>query len=307
MNIDQLKAFHKVASTGSFTRAAKELFLTQSAVSQQVQSLEYFLGNTLFDRVGKKVYLTGEGKILLSYTNKMFDLYKEIETVCANLRGLQKGRITIGATAVLGTYFLPRIIGHYNKKYPGIEIDLRMGNSRKILNMTLEGEVDMGFTGRLLTVNKLKSVLIHRDKMLMVSSSQSSLADKKSISVNELDKMPFIWREKGTQTRMLIEKWFYKNVSRNYPLVSIELENVEAVKRLVSEGYGVTIIPETAAKKEIEAGLLKPLNLEGFDLSIDYYLLYLEGKTLSKAAKAFLEIISDIQLFSHAKNLNSYL
>lgn len=92
MNIDQLKAFHKVASTGSFTRAAKELFLTQSAVSQQVQSLEYFLGNTLFDRTGKKVYLTGEGKILLSYTNKMFDLYKEIETVCANLRGLQKGK-----------------------------------------------------------------------------------------------------------------------------------------------------------------------------------------------------------------------
>ena len=121
MNLDKLKAFHKIALTSSFTKAARMLHLTQSAVSQQIQSLEDTFGISLFDRSNKKVRLTGEGETLLSYTERLFDLYDEIVTLFELQQTLQKGKITIGSTRVLGTYFLPRIIGTFNRQYPDIE------------------------------------------------------------------------------------------------------------------------------------------------------------------------------------------
>jgi DNA-binding transcriptional LysR family regulator len=164
MNIDQLRAFHQVAATGSFTKASRSLFLSQPAVSQQVQSLESHLGVTLFDRSGKKVILTSEGKILLKYTMNLFHYYNEIEGLFGRLQKLEIGKITIGATAVMGTYFLPGIIGRYNKRYPGIDIDVRMGNSHKIVSLLLEGEVDIGFAGMIKTNPRLVAFPIHREK-----------------------------------------------------------------------------------------------------------------------------------------------
>lgn len=307
MNLNQLKSFHKVAVIGSFTKAARELFLTQPAVSQHIQLLEHDLGITLFDRSGKKVQLTSEGDILLSYTKQLFDLFEEIETLFDHLQDLKKGKITIGSTAVIGTYFLPGIIGRYNRQYPGIEINLRMGNSHNILNMTLEGKVDLGFAGWITDHSRRESILIHREKLLVVASSDSPITSKKSVSIAELGKIPFIWREKGTQTRELVERWFEKFGDANYPQKSIELQSVEAAKRTVVEGYGISVIPEIAVRREIHVGLLKRINLEGFDLTFNYYLFYLKGKILSKAAFAFLEMLSSVRLLSHTDSLKEYL
>ncbi|MBW1642137.1 MAG: LysR family transcriptional regulator, partial [Deltaproteobacteria bacterium] len=149
MNFDQLKTFHHVAQAGSFTLAARELFLTQPAVSQQVKALELFLGTTLFDRSGKQVRLTSEGEILLSYTGRLFHLYDEIEAIFSHMQDLKKGKVTIGSTAVIGTYFLPRTIGRYNKRYPGIELDLKMGNSNTVHSMLADGKIDLGFAGKI--------------------------------------------------------------------------------------------------------------------------------------------------------------
>ena len=307
MNIDQLKAFQKVALTGSFTKAASELFLTQPAVSQQIQTLESSLGTILFDRSGKKVNLTSEGAILLSYTERLFSLYEEIKTLFDHLQNLKKGKITIGSTAVIGTYFMPKLIGHYNRQYPNIEIDLRMGNSHHIIRLVLDGKVDLGFAGWMADQPRLKNLLIHQEKLLVVSSSDNPLPAKNRVSVAELGKIPFIWREKGTQTRELVERWFEKYGTADYPQKSIELQNVEAAKRTVVEGYGITVIPEIAVRREIHLGLLKRINLERFDLTFDYYLFYLKGKILSKAAFAFLEMLFAIRLLSHTDNLKEYL
>jgi DNA-binding transcriptional LysR family regulator len=307
MNFDHLKTFHKVALTGSFTKAAKQIFLTQPAVSQQIQALESSLGSTLFDRSGKKIRLTGEGEILLSYIHRLFHIYEEIELLLGQLRGLEKGNITLGATAVIGTYFLPVVIGRYNKKYPGIEIDLHMGNSNKVHNMLLEGRVDLGFAGSLKAHANLTGVCIHREKLLLVSAPYNPMTAKKSVTVDELDKVPFIWREKGTQTRALVKEWFEKTVGRNYPRKSIELQNLEAAKRTVVEGYGITVLPEIAVRREMHVGLLKRINLKGFDPSFDYYLFYLKGKIFSRAAEAFLEMISGFQLLSCSENLQKHI
>ena len=303
MKYDNLKTFHKVAHTLNFTKAARELFLTQPAVSQQIQSLEYDLGIILFDRSNKRIRLTSEGKILLSYTKRLFDLYDEIERLFDHFKHLEKGKITIGATAVMGTYFLPKIIGRFSKQYPGLDIDLQMGNSSSVQDLLLEGKLDFGFTGQMRAHPRLKSILIHRERLLMVCSNDNALASKKSVSVDELGKTPFIWREKGTQTRLLVEGWFEKMVERGYPQKSIELQNVEAAKRTVVEGYGITITPEIAVRREIHLGLLKPIDLAGFDLYFDYYLFSLKGQIFSRAAEAFIEMISGFQLLTDTENL----
>jgi len=307
MNLDQLKAFHQVAGTGSFTKASRALFLTQPAVSQQVQALESHLGITLFDRSGKKVMLTSEGEILLAHTGKLFRYYREIEELFGHLKDLKTGKITIGATAVMGTYFLPRMIGRYNKRYPGIDIDVRMGNSHKIIGMLLEGIVDIGFAGRIKINPRLTGIPNHRENLLVVAAPDNPLVNKKVVLPAELEKIPFIWREKGTQTRELVKRWFQKSVGRDYPKKSIELQNLEAAKRTVVEGYGITVIPEISVKRELHFGMLKPINLKGLDLFFDYYLFYLKGRAISRASGAFLGMLSDFKLLSGWRDLASFL
>ena len=303
MKIDQLKSFHQVAVTGSFTQAARELFLTQPAISQQIRTLEHTLGATLFDRTGKRAVLTGEGEILLSHTERLFDIYNEIEMLFGHLHNLEKGKITIGSTAVLGTYFLPKMIGRYSKEYPGIDIDMRMGNSHKVTSMLIAGQIDFGFAGKVSTEPRLKDLLIHQEKLMLVTSPENPLTLRASVTLDEVKKYPFIWREKGTRTRDLVSGWFKKQVEGlNYPERSIELQSVEAAKRTALEGYGVTIVPEISVMRELHLGLLKPIHLDGFDLTFDYHLFYKKGKVFSRAAEAFINMLSEFRLLSCAVN-----
>jgi DNA-binding transcriptional LysR family regulator len=307
MNIDQLKAFQRVAARESFTKAAQELFLTQSAVSQQIRSLEEEIGSRLFDRSGRRIRLTGEGEILLTYTQRLFDLHEEIEKLFGNLRTLKRGKIAIGATAVIGTYFMPAVISTFHQQYPEIEIDLRMGNSDQILRLILDREVDLGIAGMIRPQAALESVFLHREELLFVCSPENRLAARRRVTLAELRNHPFIWREKGTQTLEIIRRWFRENALDDFPHQSLSLANMEAAKRIVGEGYGITVIPATAARREIEAGRLKRLAVAKFDLSVSYGLFYLKGRRLSRAAEAFLETLAGVAIFSHGKDLRNRL
>jgi DNA-binding transcriptional LysR family regulator len=306
MNIDQIRAFHKVASTGSFTRAARELFITQPAVSQEIKALEASLGIKLFDRSGKNVRMTAEGEVLLSYALRLLTLHEEMESLFGRSKNLQHGQIKLGSTALMGTYFLPKIIGRFNRKYPGIEIDLQMGNSDQVMHLVLEGMVDLGFSGMTVNHARLESILIHQEKLIMVASPRHPLSTKK-ISLDDISETPFIWREKGTQTRKLIEKWFLRQLRGHYPRKSIELQNMEAAKRMVEEGYGITVVPEAAVKREISAGWLKPLQVEELNVLNSYYLVSLKTRKLTSAAQAFRKMLSKIRLFSFSENLRTSL
>jgi DNA-binding transcriptional LysR family regulator len=203
----------------------------------------------------------------------------------------------------MGTYHLPKIIRLYNDQYPGIDIDLRLGNSNYVLGKILEGAVDIGIAGKIRNHPKLSEHFIHRERLLPVCSPQHELAKKQSVGLNELAKMPFISREKGTLNRLTVEKWFKKNLGKNYPKIAIELENVEAAKQIVQQGYGYTIIPESTVNREIEMGLLKQLNIQDLDLYIQIYVVYLKGKVLPTAVKSFLEILAGSHIFSNAEDL----
>jgi DNA-binding transcriptional LysR family regulator len=293
MKLDQLRTFQQVVLTGSFTRAARELFLTQPAVSQQIKALENSYRVKLFDRSGKKIQLTNEGEALYSKINVLLNELKDIEKLFEDLSGLDIGRIDIASTAIFSTYFLPQTMGSFIKKYPGVELELHTGNSHKVITKLLEGSADFGFGGVVKPEPDIQYTMIHQEPFIFVAGADHPLAGKPLINVEDLKSFPFIWREHGTLIRRKMEEMLgggrpamiFKNV--------IEIQNVETVKRLVEEGYGVTIIPEIAVRREIAAGWLKQVHFSGLDLKASYYLLHPRKRPLSRHARAFLHLLQE--------------
>jgi DNA-binding transcriptional LysR family regulator len=291
MKFDQLRTFQKVDLTGSFIKASRELLLTQPAVSQQIRALEDSCGIKLFDRKGKSIQLTNEGKALYSKINFLLNELRVIEKLLEDLSGLDIGRIDIASTAIFSTYFLPRAMGSFNKRYPGIELELHTGNSHKVITKLLEGSANFGFGGVAKPENDIQYTLIHQEPFVFVVGAEHPLAARSQINVEDLKSFPFIWREHGTLIRRKMEEMFggdqFSFIFNNV----IEVQNVETVKRLVEDGYGVTIIPEIAVRREISAGWLREIHLAGLDLRASYYLLHPRKRPLSKHARAFLHLL----------------
>lgn len=294
MNLDHLKAFHRIATNGSFTRAAQELFVTQPAISMQIQALETSLKVKLFDRSHRKINLTGEGEALFSYTKRLFDLFDEIESVFQDLSGLQAGRLGVGASAVMGTYFLTHYIALFNKRFPRVEFDIRIANSHHILEQVINGEIEIGVAGRAFTPPQLTRVFLHREPYIVVCSPQSPLAAlDHAVALEELAKVPFVLRERGTRTRVKLGSWFREVSGRNIHESSVTIANLAATKRLVASGFGVTALPQLAVAEDIARGTLVEIEVEKFDLVIDYHLFFQTGRMLSRAARSFLALLDE--------------
>ncbi len=304
MNIDQLRTFQMVAKMGNFTKAGRELFLTQPAVSQHIQALENHYSTILFDRTGKKITLTRTGEVLLSKTAELLEQFNDIEVLFEQIDSLKGGRLAVAATAVIGTYILPRVIGEFNQSYPGVELDLSAGNTHHVASLVLEKKADFGFAGKTQRYLELETLLIHTEPLQVVVAASHPLVQKKKVSVDDLIDVPFIWREQGTQTRESVIRWFSeRSFGKQLPPKFIELENVETAKHLVAEGYGITVIPGTAVQDEIAQGRLVPISLEGFQENVDFFILFHCGRVLSKASLEFLKMMAEDTRLSHAENI----
>lgn len=304
MNLDQLKTFHAVANTGSFTKASRRLFLTQPAVSQQIRALEASVGVRLFDRSGKKIYLTRHGEMLLSKTTNITAELREIEILFDELSNLGRGKLEIGTSAVFGTYYLPRPIGKFNNEYPCIDINLHSGNSHKVISMLLENSIEFGFGGLIEDEPNIEFALIHQEPLVAVVGRHHPLATKEEITLGDLQSTPFILREKGTRNRRDVEDWL-AGVSAEYtPERFIELENVETAKRLVEEGYGISIVPHVAVLRELQYSRLKIIELPNMNIMASYYLYYLKKRKFSRATQTFLALFPQAVALSHAQNID---
>ncbi|EPL6453929.1 MULTISPECIES: LysR family transcriptional regulator [Providencia] len=315
MNLDHLKTFHYVAKSGSFTQAAHILFLSQPAVSQQIQGLENSLRVSLFDRSRKKITLTSEGKVLYSYTERLFALFDEIEHVFQDLNLLQTGTLTIAATAVMGGYYLPDILKKFNARYPLIHIKIKIGNSQQVMDWVANQEAEIGLAGRVPIVPNVNQVFLHREPYVAVVGTNSPLLQlQRPLTINEFTNSSLVMREKGTRTRAKIEDWLKINSPQSdatAPVITVT--NLEATKRLIATGFGITALPYLSVIDDISAGKLIQLQINGFDMNADYYLTYQTNRSLSAAAFQFIMLLreisneirlnSDIEQLIHAENI----
>jgi DNA-binding transcriptional LysR family regulator len=287
LDVNQLEVLIAVAEERGFSRAAERLYRTQPAVSQAVRRLEEEVGAPLFDRSSKDGTLTDAGQILLKYAQQILTLRRDAQEAIKELKGLHRGKVTIGANENTVTYLLP-IITDYHARHPHIKVEVRRGMASRIPSEVLAREIEIGIVTFRPSDAALKSVPVGADEMSLIVSPRHPLAERKMVSVRELGVELFIAHNVRSPYRDRVVQTFEKYQT---PLnISIEMPTLEAIKRLVERDVGVALIPKMAAQTELMAGQLVALKVNEMRLERKLYLIHRSGARLSHAARAFLNI-----------------
>jgi DNA-binding transcriptional LysR family regulator len=294
MNFNHLFIFHKVAKKRHFTRAAEELYISQPAVSKQMQELEKAVGQPLFSQVGRKIYLTEAGQRLSNYADQIFALAAEAEQMLEEMRELERGRLAVGASTTVGTYFLLDLLGRYQKRYPHIELFLDIANAEDIQERVLAHRVEIAIVEGDVFHNELFRRVWREDKLVLIASAHTSfIGTEQPASLQQLldSNAPFLFRERGSGTRHVIEEALAARGFRAiHPLM--ELGSTEAIKQAVISDLGLAFVSEHTIHLEVAAGLVKCVPLNDFMLTRPLSVIYPKHRKLSKAAQAFLELLS---------------
>jgi len=286
LNLYQLKVFHSVARYSSYSKAGQALSLSQPAVSRQVAGLEKSLGLDLFTRRGRQVMLTDAGRCLYDFADRIENLVEQAERAMAQFKDLERGEVLLGASTTIGSYVLPSLLQSFRKRYPNIEISLRLGNSTAIEQLLLAGGVDLGFVGRPLQNPSLHFEPYMEDELVLAISPDHPLNNKKKVSLAEIARETLIWREKGSATREATEAYLSGHHIR--AAKTMEIGDSEAIKRLVAAGIGTTFISKYAIAMELAANVLKVASGDEIKIARRFYLAHAKDRHLFPTALAFI-------------------
>jgi len=292
MDLRRLEIFCKIAELQSFSKAAKAVLLSQPTVSEHIQSLEETLGIKLFDRLGRQVVLTKGGQLFYDYARRILSLYQETLQVLDQFQGRLRGNLSLGGSTIPGTYILPELLGRFKEEYPEVQITLRIGDTRQIIQGVLEGEIELGVAGAKKTDERLDYIEFVKDELILVTVPGHRWAERGSISVEELLEEPFIMREKGSGTREIMEQ-VLKGVGINSSELNIiaEIGSTEAVIQAVKKGMGVSIVSRRPVEEELGNGRLRPIHIQGVTFLRNFYIVTCRVRTLSPLAQAFKDFL----------------
>jgi len=299
MDVDFLKTFITVAKLLNISRAGEEVYLTQPAVSKQIKSLEEHYGVKLFERINKRLLLTEGGRRLLNYACRIVSLYSEsLESVNEKDNDL-KGILRIVSNLTLGIYILPNLIKPFSDTYSDLKIEIFLDNTDHIINAVRCGNANFGFVGQHPNDPSIIAHPFFRDKLKVVVGP-NLLIDKKTISWKELESLPFIQRERGSDIRETWEQWLKGREIKLRP--RMELNNTEAIKSLIQHDMGFSILPWSTIKHDVRMGLLRVVSVPYFDFVQNHYICHHKGKMFSRPEKFFFEYI-----FSAVESGNAFL
>ncbi len=286
----QLKVFLAAARHLNFTRAAEILNLTQPAVSMQIKQLENCVNLPLFEHLGKKVYLTAGGRILLEFAKQMIHDLEELEENFDHLKGLKAGKLSI-AVATTANYFAPHLLATFIKNYPDISVSLHVTNRKGLIQHLEDNDVDLVIMGQPPEEisNKLHAKSFMENPLVMIASPKDILAKRKNIPLKELQDQIFLVRERGSGTRSAMERHFKE---RELLLsTGMEMSTDEAIKQGVQAGLGLGIVSRHTIQMELEMKKLSILSVKSFPIIRHWFIVHWAGKCLSPVAQAFWEFI----------------
>ena len=294
---DSIRVFLTVVEKKSFSKAAKALFLTQPAVSFQIQMLEEYYGTRLFDRVSRNIILTEAGHLLLKYANEMNRLQAELEREMQDMTSSIKGKLRIGASTTIGEYIAPYILGSFKNMYPDVELSLEVANSEDIEAAIHDTTLDIGLIEGPMVGKDLESIPFLTDHLQLVTSTNHPWANVDTISVFELDKYPFISREKGSGTRVEMEQHL-KNAgfSANNLNIIMELGSSSAIKAAVESNLGISILSKWAVQDKVASGMLHSINLKEIDFNRTFQIIYHKKKFKTQASEEFLRFLKSDEI-----------
>jgi DNA-binding transcriptional LysR family regulator len=284
MTMRQMRVFAAVARNLSFTRAARELHLTQPAVSQQVKLLEAEVGMPLFEQIGRKVHLAPAGVELLRYTDQAMELLRQANESLSAMRGLKRGVLKLGAVST-AKYFAPSLLAAFKPAYPEVTIQFAVGNREEIIRQLAANEIDLVIMGR--PPRELETVAepFAKHPLVLIASPRHPLASKHRIKLGQLATEHFLIREEGSGTRASMERVFRE---RGVPIqVSMEVSSNETIKQAVMADMGVSFISSHTVGLELAAGKLVLLDVVGLPIVRDWYVIHLRDKRLAPIPTAF--------------------
>jgi DNA-binding transcriptional LysR family regulator len=292
-SLRQLQVFEAIVRHGSFTRAAEELFLAQPTVSMQIKKLADSLGLPLFEHVGRNVKPTEIGLELYQSCRAIFETLANIEMKVADLKGLKRGRLRLGVITT-AKYFAPEILGEFCKLYPDIEVALKVSNRDRIIDRISSSEDDLYIIGAVPTGQvEVEAFPFAPNPLVVMAPRDHPLVGKKNIPLARIAEEPFILREPGSGIRDATLKHFSDQELR--PHVRMELGSNEAIKHAIVGGLGLSVQSLHTLTLEGPDGPVAILDVEGFPIMRQWYLVYPRGKEISPVAQAFLDYALEIE------------
>lgn len=304
--LDQLRILKAIAVEGSFKRAADSLYVSQPAVSLQVQNLERQLDVPLFDRGGRRAQLTEAGYLMLSYGDKILTLCQETCRAIEDLQNLQGGSLIIGASQTTGTYLLPRMLGLFRQKYPDVSVQLHVHSTRRTAWSVANGQIDLAIIGGEVPAelqDSLEIIPYAEDELALILPSNHRLARTELIPKEELYRLQFIALDSQSTIRKVIDQVLTRSgIDVRRLKIEMELNSIEAIKNAVQSGLGAAFVSVSAIEKELQMQLLYRARLEE-NITVQRMLavIFNPNRYRSKAAEAFSSEI--LPLFTSFDNI----
>ena len=280
----QLKVFESVARHLSFSRAAEELHLTQPAVSTQVKKLQEHAGLPLFEQLGKKIHLTPAGTEMLHSSRAIIQQFKEVEDAMTQFKGVRGGKLNVAVISA-GDYFFPRLLVEFARRHSGVTLNFSVCNREELLDQLDGNLTDLAIMVRppldMDTVNEPFAP----HPYVIVAAPDHPLASRQRIPVARLAREPFIVREKGSDTWQSMQEGFGAHLAGLN--IAMQIKSTETIKQAVMAGMGVTFLSAHTIGRELQAGSLAVLSVQGFPLMLNWYVVHRRSKRLPPVAQAF--------------------
>jgi LysR family transcriptional regulator, low CO2-responsive transcriptional regulator len=286
----QLKVFEAVARNLSFTRASEELYLTQPTVSIQLKQLTEIIGQPLFEQVGKRIFLTETGRELLKVCHDIFDSLSRFEMLVSDMNGIKAGRLRI-AIITTAKYFVPRMLGLFCERYPGIDVSLKVTNRERVQQRIDENLDDLYVVGQPPDNGEVAFEPFMENPLIVLAHHSHPLAGEKNISPDRLGKEYFLMRESGSGIRLATEQ-FFKDRGLKIK-VRMELGSNEAIKHSVAGKLGIAVLSAHTLAIDGHNEEFAMLDVEGFPIRRHWYMAYQKDKHLSVVALAFLKFMHE--------------
>jgi LysR family transcriptional regulator, low CO2-responsive transcriptional regulator len=290
----RMRVFQAVAAQLSFSRAAEELSISQPGVSFHIKALEKEYGTELFERVGKRLYLTDAGRTLADYVLRLSLIEEEARVALEELKGLESGFLVVGASATIGIYLLPEVVGEFRNRHPGIKVSLRVGNKRYTLDRLLRNELDFGLVASPVTDPLLVAEPYLDDELIVIVSPGHRFAREAIVYPGELRRETFLVREPGSGTQELMEGRLSQLGIE--PADTMQLGSTEAIKQAVAANLGISVASRYSVQSELDSGRLCMANVPALRMNRRLLLLHHKDKRLSKTAVAFRLLLQELSI-----------
>lgn len=292
MNLRQLELFVAVAETGSFSRGADKIALTQSTVSQHIAALEDEVDTRLFDRTQKGALLTAGGQQFLQHARRVLAERDLLYQGMASFNGLQEGDLRIGASNIPANYLIPAILPRMGEQYPGISLTMQTGDSSEILNNLVDAEVELAVVGNRSENRSIDFTPLTKDILVLIVGASHPWRNRGMISLDELAAEPLVVRESGSGTGQALQNELLRlNFSVDKLKISARLGSNEAVRQAVAAGYGCAFVSERSVERDLAGGELFQVSVDGLRVERQFWLAALRSRTLSPAASAFFWLL----------------